>query len=119
VLNELTHKLILGKVAQKQGLKPSQVVKYLKEHREILAALETYEIISEIVPSYGLAFLDVSKQTMKLARHLMQTFQLLSNDALHLAAMQEANIRDMATNDFDFEAAQRVITIWKPRDSSR
>lgn len=114
VLNELTHKLIIGEVAQKVGLKPSQVVRYLKEHHEVLAALDAYEMISEIESNYGLVILGLTLQTMKLARNLMQAHQLLSNDALHLATMQEANIQDIATNDADFETIES-ITVWKPK----
>ena len=32
VLNEFIHKLIIGEVAEKTGIKPSQVVQYLKHH---------------------------------------------------------------------------------------
>jgi len=48
VLNELIHKLIIGEVAQKAGLKPGQVIQYLKRHRKVLEDLEAYEVLAEV-----------------------------------------------------------------------
>jgi predicted nucleic acid-binding protein len=40
VLNELIHKLVIGEVAEKIGLKPGQVVQHLKHNPEELEKLE-------------------------------------------------------------------------------
>jgi predicted nucleic acid-binding protein len=116
VLNELVHKLIIGEVAQKMGLKPGQVIRYLKRHGEILETLEAYEVAAEVETSYGLTILGVTAETFSTARRLMQIHRLLSNDALHLAVMQEAKIWNLVTNDTDFDKVEG-IQVWKPEES--
>ena len=115
VLNELIHKLIIGEVAQKTGLKPGEVIQYLKRHREVLEALEAYEILAEVETAYGLLILEATLETFATARQLMQAYRLLSNDALHLAVMQKAGVRDLATNDADFDSVEG-LHIWKPHE---
>ncbi len=43
----------------------------------------------------------------------MKRYRLMSNDAIHVAAMEKRGITNIATNDPDFE---RVgwIKVWKP-----
>lgn len=115
VLNELIHKLIIGEVAQKTRLKPSQVIQYLKRHRKVLEDLEAYEILAEVETAYGLVILEATPETFLTARQLMQAYRLLSNDALHLAVMQKAGLRDLATNDADFDSIE-ALRLWKPRE---
>ena len=115
VLNELIHKLMIGEVAQKAGLKPGQVIQYLKRHRGVLETLEAYEILEEVETAYGLVILEATPEAFSIARRLMQAYRLLSNDALHLAVMQKASLRDLATNDADFEGIED-FHIWKPHE---
>ena len=117
VLNEFIHKLIIGEIAQKVGLKPDRVVQYLKRHREILGTLEAYEVAAEVQTSYSLVILGVTAETCLLARRLMQVHQLLSNDAFHLAVMQETGIQDLVTNDTDFDGIEG-LQVWKPGEST-
>ena len=42
VLNELIHKLVIGEVAQKEGIRPSQAVRYIKDNPEVLEDLKAY-----------------------------------------------------------------------------
>ena len=116
VLNELVHKLMIGEVAQKTGLKPGQVIPYVKRQSEILETLEAYEIVAQVEASYGLRILGVTSDSFQTARRLMQTHRLLSNDALHLAVMYEAGVRDLVTGDADFDGIEG-IQVWKPHET--
>jgi len=115
VLNEFIHKLIIGEVAEKTGIKPSQVVQYLKHHREELEKLDAYEISDEVETGYGLIILELTTDTFPTARRLMQLHRLMSNDALHLAVMQKNNLQNLVTNDTDFDGIEGIHT-WKPRE---
>ena len=118
VLNELIHKLMIGEVAQEKGLKPGKVVQYLKRHPETLHNLNSYEIVAEVEKGYALNILGVSAKVFAEARHLMQVHRLMSNDALHLAVMQSAGIRNLVTNDPDFDRVEG-IRVWKPQSRSQ
>jgi len=116
VLNEFIHKLIIGEVAQKTGLKPGQVIQYLKRKPEALEELEAYAIVDEVDTSYDLIILEVTADIFRIARRLMQAYRLMSNDALHLAVMQKSNLQNLVTNDSDFDGIEGVH-VWKPGES--
>lgn len=117
VLNEFIHKLIIGEVAQKTGLKPGQVIQYLKRKPEALEELEAYAIVDEVDTRYDLIILEVTADIFRMARRLMQAYRLMSNDALHLAVMQKSNLQNLVTNDSDFDGIEGVH-VWKPRKST-
>ncbi len=82
----------------------------------MLDALEAYQVVAEVETNYNLAILGVAAETFAEARRLMQAHRLLSNDALHLAVMQEADIRNLVTNDADYDGIEG-IQVWKPAES--
>ena len=47
------------------------------------------------------------------SRALREAYYLLTNDSLNLYIMKVNGIRDIATNDSDFEQVD-WITVWKP-----
>jgi len=114
VLNELLHKLIIGEIAQKYDLKPKQVLLRIKQDRTMFEELQAYEVIDDVIKNYGLKILPVSTKSFKLAIKFIQEFRLLTNDALHLAVMNQFEIADIASNDSDFDPI-RIIKIWKPQ----
>ena len=116
VLNELIHKLVIGEVAEKTGLKPGQVIQHLKRNPEALEKLEAYTIVDEIETAYNLIILDVTIDIFRTARRLMKVHHLMSNDALHLAVMQKSNLQNLVSNDPDFHGIDG-IHVWKPRES--
>lgn len=113
VLNELTHRLVIGEVAQEKGLKPGRVVKYVKRHPEALDHLNSYDIVGQVEKEYGLKILSVTAEVFAEARHLMQLHRLMSNDALHLSVMRSAGIGNLITNDPDFDRVEDIL-VWKP-----
>lgn len=114
VLNELLHKLIIGEIAEKKGIKPFEAIRYIKENPKVLEDLEAYEIVEEVESSYNLAIIDITKANFSLARKLMKEQRLLSNDALHLAVMKQEGIVNIATRDVDFSSI-KSIKVWKPQ----
>ncbi len=113
VLNELLHQVVIGEVAQREGIRPFQAVRYIKDHPDVLTSLAAYEVIEEVERNYGLQVMRVELETFAVARALMREHRLLSNDALHLAVMQMAAITDLVTNDRDFDRVSG-IRVWKP-----
>jgi len=117
VLNEFIHKLIIGEVAQKTGLKPGQVIQHLKRKPEALEKLEAYAIVDEVDTGYDLIILEVTADIFRMARQLMQAHHLMSNDTLHLAVMQKRNLQDVVTNDSDFDGIEG-IHVWRPQEGT-
>jgi hypothetical protein len=55
----------------------------------------------------------IHENTFSRSLTLMQESGLLSNDALHVASMEEQSIDTIATYDRDFERVPQ-IKVWKP-----
>lgn len=116
VVNELVHKLMIGEIAEREGIKPTQVIRHIKNNREILQNLEAYNALADIENNYNLEIWDVRQEDFTRARKLMNEKLLLSNDALHLAVMRREGIADIATRDPDFDTIEG-IKIWNPFNS--
>jgi predicted nucleic acid-binding protein len=112
--NELLHNLIIAEVAQKYNLKPRQVPLRIKQNRSMLDELQAYLVIEDVVENYGLKILPVTTESFKLALKFIQQYRIFSNDALHLAVMNQFEISDLASNDKDFDPISD-IKIWKPQ----
>ncbi len=113
VLNELLHQLVIGEVSQREGLRPFQAVRYIKDHLDVLTDLAAYEVVEDVEKNYGFQVAGVGAEMFAVARALMREHRLLSNDALHLAVMQIEGITDLVTNDRDFDRVAG-IKVWKP-----
>lgn len=70
-------------------------------------------MLRDIEDNYNLKIVDLDQEDFRQAREFMMKERLLSNDALQLATMSRLGIKDLATDDPDFEAIEN-ITIWKP-----
>lgn len=118
VLNELLHKLMLGEIAEKENIKLSQVIRFIRNNREILKGLKAYSIVEDVETNYKLSVTGVDRDDFDEARRLMKKELLLSNDAHHLAVMRREEIVNLATRDSDF-ATVEGIEIWEPGESER
>ncbi len=113
VLNELIHKLIIGEIAEREGLRPMQVLRRVKANRLLLQGLTAYEAVKDVEENYNLKILGVRRGDFIRARALMQEHGLISNDALHVAVMRREKIHCLATKDTDFDGVTG-LQVWKP-----
>jgi len=116
VLNELLHKLILAEVVEKRGLKLYRVIDYIKRNPNVLENLKTYDIVQGVGNLGNLRVYDLRYEYFNTAMKFMKEFSLLSNDALHIAVMKIHNIKNLASNDPDFERVD-WINLYKPSKS--
>lgn len=61
----------------------------------------------------NLAVLEVAPAIFTSAREYMKKFKLMSNDALHATTMKFYGIKNIATNDADFERVD-FLKVWRP-----
>ena len=114
VLDEVLFKMILMEASNKLNVSMKNVVRLLKKEPEKLAALEkSWENIREIQNMENLTIFGVSPAIFKDAVEIAQTCKLLPHDATHAALAKEMNIRNIATNDEDFERVD-FLRVWKP-----
>jgi predicted nucleic acid-binding protein len=61
----------------------------------------------------NLTIIGVTPAIFKDAVEIAQTSKLLPHDATHAAVAKEMNIRNIATNDEDFERLD-FLSVWRP-----
>lgn len=107
------HKLMFSELIEKHGIKPSEVLTKMKTTPEIIASLEKYKDIVLKIGAIGIKVLPNSDKTHEKANSFVKKYKLLSNDAINAALMEEHGIKDIATNDADFERVS-FLKVWKP-----
>ncbi|MFH1322467.1 MAG: PIN domain-containing protein [Methanobacteriota archaeon] len=114
VLDEVLFKMILMEASNKLNVSMKNVVRLLKKEPDKLDALEkSWENIKEIQNMENLTIFGVTPAIFKDAVEIAQTYKLLPHDATHAAVAKKMNIRNIATNDEDFERLD-FLKVWKP-----
>jgi uncharacterized protein len=113
VLAEVLHRLTIAETAENYGIRPGQAVKFLKKNPEAVKSLEKSEDAVAEIPGFNIGILPLGRDGIFESRVMRETYCLLTNDSLNLHIMKANRIRDIATNDSDFEQVD-WITVWKP-----
>ncbi|GFO97018.1 hypothetical protein ig2599ANME_1217 [groundwater metagenome] len=113
VLNELLHKLVIGEIAEKYGLKLFQVISCIKQDPTILSNLKSYELVNkiELIPNFEI--ISVSKEIFSLAKSYMVKYNLMTNDAIIVATCNINGISNISSNDGDFDRVDFLVR-WYP-----
>lgn len=112
VLNEVFHRTLIADCIKTYNILPKNVLNLLKTNPKKLKPLKkAWKAISEI-EAY-VEVLSISNKTFDDALKTSKKYGLLSNDAMHIEVMKTHGIKDIATNDSDFERVKR-IEVWKP-----
>lgn len=109
VASEVYFIYIRARLSEKLSIPASKVIKELKHNPNLLEKVDLHPV-NLIFQTLSLSILNSDATNLG---SLISSHHLLPNDALHLAAMQANKIRDMATNDQDFERIKGV-KVWKP-----
>jgi len=113
VLNELLHKLVIGEIAEKCGVKLSQVPGIIKQDPTILSNLKSYVLVNKIELIPNLEILSATKEIFSLAKSYMVKYNLMTNDAIIVATCKISGISNIATNDGDFDRVDFLVR-WNP-----
>ena len=110
VVSETLFNLIKASILKAHYLKPKEVVPFLKANPQAVSnvdlepAMALFELFS-IVP--------ISESEVRACYRAITDYSLLTNDAFHVATMTQRELKNIATNDSDFERVE-WIRIWKP-----
>jgi len=95
-----------------RGIKPQRVVREIKREPSRLLGLVNFDAVTKLFDNLRVEVLPVGFKCEELARFI-RDYSLLPNDAIHLATMKKYGIRNIATNDSDFERVGG-IKVWRP-----
>jgi len=114
VVQEVTHRMmIIEAAATFPGIKPKDLVKYLKKHPEAVQKLVTHQDIPGKIRSFNLEIVSPDIETLVRSQLLKGKYGFLSNDALSVQILKDMSIGNLATNDSDFERVD-FIKVYKP-----
>jgi len=102
VLSETAHHLMTLEASSIFGWK-AKIVQHLKQQPGSIQNLTNFRKSVEQVPQLGIRVLAIPSPLIALAAALSQQHDLLSNDALILAVMQQQGLTNLASNDTDFD----------------
>ena len=102
VVAEVIHRVMVGEAIERLGLAPRQAVQYLKEHPNLVTALNKHLIVPSKIYQMGISIEPVSYVELHGSRLIRKEYGLLTNDSLVVAVMQKLKVVHLATNDSDF-----------------
>lgn len=98
----------------RHGLDRAGLAHRLQRHRQPIATLNEHTKVTALVRALAIHVEPVTLLTLERATSVSTKFQLLTNDALTVAVMEHLGLKDLATNDEDFDTVTSM-TVWKPR----
>ncbi|MCZ7394297.1 MAG: PIN domain-containing protein [Candidatus Methanoperedens sp.] len=111
VISETLFNFVKAEVCKNHGLKPNEFIRYVKENPESIGDVDISDVI-DVFTMVNLNLVDVPPKLIPILKDVHRK-SLLSNDAFHLLTMEYLNIKDIVTNDGDFERIAG-IKVWKP-----
>jgi len=113
VLDEFFHKLLIFEVYSKKKLTSQDAIKFLKDNPGFFKSLDKpFKASKGVLREYRFKILDTSN-LLEEALDISRENGLLFSDALHSACCKVYNIKNIATNDSDFERVD-FLKVWKP-----
>lgn len=111
-LNEVFHKLMIAEISKMFVVRPKDVVTFIKKNPTVISGLQAIwgemGLIAESkihIISYGKLFPDFIETS--------KSYNLMATDAIIIEIMKRNGLKDIATNDSDFERIEG-IKVWKP-----
>ncbi len=111
-LNEVFHKLMIAEVSKILRVKPSDALSRIKWEPEVISRLEVLWEEMELIENSGINMLPPQKLFPDFV-DISRKFNLTATDAMIVGIMKKNDIKDIATNDRDFERVD-FLRVWKP-----
>lgn len=113
-LSEVLQKLILIEVGERENIGIGQALRHIKQKPEILASLDKpIDAINKIEKIRNLRIVPLTNEIAASAKDYVKSTYLMSIDSVHVATMKAHGIKNIATNDSDFERVD-FLKVWKP-----
>lgn len=117
IIQEVIHRMmIIEALSLHPEIKAKGVVKYLKAHPEEVKKLINHQGIPSRIGSFNVKIMSFDIETIERSQLMKRRYGFLSNDALTLQIMEDLNIKNLASNDIDFEMAD-FINLYRPSEN--
>lgn len=110
IVSETLFNFIKANVVKDYGIKPREVVSFLKAKPEVISKID----IGKATDLFRIfSILPVSELEAEECYKAIKGYALLTNDSFHVATMKMQGITNIATNDPDFERVD-WLKVWTP-----
>jgi len=114
IIQEVMHRsMIMEAAALFPKIAPRDLVRYLKAHPEEVKKLTNHQEIPSKFTSFNITIISSDLPLIKKSQIMKRRYGFLSNDALTLQIMEDMKIKNLASNDADFERVE-TITLYRP-----
>ncbi len=114
VISEVFYKILLFEISKINNSDINETKLLLKKNPKPFINIKSpYLIIEELLDYQGLKIVEIGEAISRKSILLSNRYQLMPNDAMHVATCQFYDINNIATNDSDFERVD-FLNIWKP-----
>jgi len=113
-LNEVFHKLMLAEISKKFDIKPKDAVALIKKNPKVISELRTIWEEMELINESEIRMITVEKLFPDFTV-TSRIHNLMATDAMIVEIMKRNGLKDIATNDSDFERVE-WIKVWKPHE---
>ncbi|UCE17776.1 MAG: PIN domain-containing protein [Gemmatimonadota bacterium] len=113
VVLETLHRAMIYEATEKAGLEPKGAMHKLQKNPEFIQNLTQYSTIPQRILDFGTQIFTISYQTILDSQTWRENYGLMVNDSITAALMDRNGIKNLATNDTDFDRIP-VLHIWKP-----
>lgn len=113
VLAETLHRLMIIEATTKLQIEPKVAIRYLKAHPLEVKKLTEHLTVPEKIQGLGIKILTVEIDDILKSNEIKKGYGFLTNDAINLALTRRHQLRNIATNDPDFERVTDLV-VWKP-----
>lgn len=116
IVQEVTHRMmIMEAVGLLPGIKSKDILKHLKRNSDTVKKLINHQSIPSKIASFNLEIVSPGIEAIVRSQQMKKRYGFLSNDALTLQIMEDLNIKNLASNDTDFERVD-FITLYRPSE---
>lgn len=105
---EAIHKVMLADAVTQHGLDRAGLAHRLQRRRQLITMLREHTKVTALVRSLAIHVEPIALSTLERATSISTQFQLLTNDALTIAVMEQIGLKDLATNDENFDTVTGV-----------
>jgi predicted nucleic acid-binding protein len=111
VINELFHSILIGEVRLKYG--DVETIRFIKEHPNVISECSVaYSALDDVFDS-SIVILPLTLEVLHHAKTLSKNHNLLFSYAIHAASCEVYGIKNIATNDKDFDRVD-FLKNWRP-----
>ena len=111
VINELFHTILIGEIKRKYEV--NDIIHFIKEHPDVISECSfAYDVLDDIFDS-SVVILPLTLEVLKYSKTLSKKHKLLFSDAIHAASCKVFGIKNIATNDSDFDRVD-FLKKWRP-----